>query len=113
LSALVEQKNWKQVAQFGSCTFTLRTRKTSTEVVELVPYAQNKWGNWYDYWFYVSGDEVEDLLGLPVAVMCSHCYVAFSPFEVAEDDRDEGALWCATRLSSGNDLVEEFIGYGV
>jgi hypothetical protein len=81
--------------------------------VELVPCARNKWGNWYDCWFYVSGGEVEDLPGLPAAVMCSHCYVAFSPFEVAEDDRDEGALRCAARMSSRRDLVEEFIGYGV
>jgi hypothetical protein len=45
--------------------------------------------------------------------MCSHCYVAFPLFEVAEDDRDEGALRCAARMSSGHNLVEEFIGYGV
>jgi hypothetical protein len=45
--------------------------------------------------------------------MCSHCYVAFPQFEVAEDDEDEGALRCAARMSSGRDLVEEFIGYGV
>jgi hypothetical protein len=45
--------------------------------------------------------------------MCSHCYVAFPPFEVAEDDEDEGALRYAARMSSGRDLVEEFIGYGV
>jgi hypothetical protein len=32
---------------------------------------------------------------------------------VAEDDEDEGALRYAARLSSGRDLVEEFIGYGV
>jgi hypothetical protein len=70
-------------------------------------------GNWYDYWFYVSGGEVEDLPGLPAVVMCSHCYVVFPPFEVAEDDRDEGALRCAARMSSRRDLVEEFIGYGV
>jgi hypothetical protein len=81
--------------------------------VELVPCARNKWGNWYDYWFYVAGGEVEDLPGLPAAVMCSHCYVAFPPFDVAEDDSDEGALRCAARLSSERDLVEEFIGYGV
>jgi hypothetical protein len=81
--------------------------------VELVPCARNKWGNWYDYWFYVVGGEVEDLPGLPAAVMCSHCYVAFPPFEVAEDDSDEGALRCAARMSGGRDLVEEFIGYGV
>jgi hypothetical protein len=42
-----------------------------------------------------------------------HCYVAFPQFEVAEDDEDQGALRCAARTSSGRDLVEEFIGYGV
>jgi hypothetical protein len=102
-----------KIAQFGSCTFTPRTGKTSAEVVELVPCVRNKWGNWYDYWFYVSRGEVEDLPGLPAAVMCSHCYMAFPSFEVAEDDRDEGALRCAVRMSSGRDFVEEFIGYGV
>jgi hypothetical protein len=81
--------------------------------VELVPYAHNKWGNWWDYWFYVTGSKVEDHPGLPAAVMYSHCYVAFPQFEVAEDDEDEGALRCAARMSSGRDLVEEFIGYGV
>jgi hypothetical protein len=45
--------------------------------------------------------------------MCSHYYVAFPPFEVAEDDEDEGALQCAVRMSSGRDLVEEFIDYAV
>jgi hypothetical protein len=48
-----------------------------------------------------------------VAVMCSHYYVAYPQFEVAEDDKNEGALRCAARMSSGRDLVEEFIGYGV
>jgi hypothetical protein len=108
-----KRKIGSEIAQFGSCTFMPRTGKTSAEVVELVPYACNKWGNWWDYWFYVSGSEVEDLLGLPAAVMCSHCYVAFPPFEVAEDDEDEGALRCAARMSSERDLVEEFIGYGM
>jgi hypothetical protein len=61
----------------------------------------------------VAVGEVEDLPGLPAAVLCSHCYVAFSPFEVAEDDSDEEALRCAARMSSGRDLVEEFIGYEV
>jgi hypothetical protein len=32
---------------------------------------------------------------------------------VAEKDEDEGALRYAARLSSGRDLVEEFIAYGV
>jgi hypothetical protein len=83
------------------------------EVVELVPCARNKWGNWWDYRFYVSGSKVKDLPRLPAPVMCSHCYVAFPQFEVAEDYEDEGALRCAARMSSGHDLVEEFIGYGV
>jgi hypothetical protein len=108
-----KRKIGSKIAQFGSCAFTPRTGKTSADVVELVPSARNKWGNWYDYWFYVAGGEIEDLPGLSAAVMCSHCYVAFPLFEVAEDDRDEGALRCAARMSSGRDLVEEFIGYGV
>jgi hypothetical protein len=90
-----------------------RTGKTSAEVVEIVPCARNKWGNWWDFWFYVSYGEVEDLSGLPPAILCSHCYVVFPRFEVAEDDEDEGALRYAARMSSGRDLVEEFIGYGL
>jgi hypothetical protein len=83
------------------------------EVVELVPCTRNKWGNWWDFWFYVSEGEIENHLGLPVAVMCSHYYVAYPQFDVAEDDEDEGALRCAARMSSERELVEEFIGYGV
>jgi hypothetical protein len=45
--------------------------------------------------------------------MCSHYYVAYPPFEVVEDDENERALRIAARTSSGRDLVEEFIGYGV
>jgi hypothetical protein len=108
-----KRKIGSKIAQFGSGTFMPRTGKTSAEVVELVPYARNKWGNWWDYWFYVSGSEVEDLPGLIAVVMCSQYYVAFPPFEVAEDDEDEGALRCAARMSSERDLVEEFIGYGM
>jgi hypothetical protein len=48
-----------------------------------------------------------------VAVMCSHYYAAYPQFEVAEDYENEGALRCAARMSSGRDLVEEFVGYGV
>jgi hypothetical protein len=108
-----KRKIGHKIAQFGSCTFTPRTGKTSMEVVELVPCARNKWGNWWDFWFYVSEGEVKNHPGLPVAVMCSHYYVAYPQFEVAEDDENEGALRCAARMSSRRDLVEEFIGYGV
>jgi hypothetical protein len=45
--------------------------------------------------------------------MCSHSYVAFPRFEVAEDDEDEEALRYAAHMSSGRDLVEEVIGYEV
>jgi hypothetical protein len=102
-----------KVAQFGSCTFTPKTGKTSMEVVELVPCAHNKWGNWHEFWFYVAEGTVEDHPGLPVAEMCSHYYSAYPPFEVAEEDADEGALRCTAGLSSGRDLVEEFMAYGV
>jgi hypothetical protein len=102
-----------EVAQFGSCTFTPKTGKTTMEVVELVPCARNKWGNWHEFWFYVAEGTVEDHPGLPVSEMCSHFYSAYPPFEVAEEDADEGALRCAAGLSSGRDLVEEFVAYGV
>jgi hypothetical protein len=108
-----KRKIGNKVAQFGSCTFTPKTGKTSMEVVELVPCARNKWGNWWEFWFYVAEGAVEDHPGLPVAVICSHYYSAYPQFEVAEEDGDEGALRCAARMSSGRDLVEEFVGYGV
>jgi hypothetical protein len=56
----------------------------------------------------VSPGDVKNLPGLP-----PRRYVAFPRFEVAEDDKDEGALRYAAHLSSGRDLVEAFIGYGV
>jgi hypothetical protein len=108
-----KRKIGHEIAQFGSCTFTPKTDKTSMEVVELVPYVCNKWSNWWELWFYVSEGTVEDHPGLPVAVMCSHYYVAYPQFEVAEDDAGEGANRCAARMSNGRDLVEEFGGYGV
>jgi hypothetical protein len=108
-----KRKIGNKIAQFGSCTFTPKTGKTSMEVVELVPCARNKWGNWWDFWFYVAEGTVEDHPRLPVAEMCSHCYSAYPQFEVAEEDADEGALRCAAGLSSGRDLVEEFVAYGV
>jgi hypothetical protein len=50
---------------------------------------------------------------LPVSEMCSHYYSAYPSLEVAEEDADEGAFRCAAGLSSGRDLVEEFVAYGV
>jgi hypothetical protein len=108
-----KRKIGNKIAQFGSCTFTPKTGKTSMEVVELVPSARNKWGNWWEFWFYVAEGTVEGQPGLPVAVMCSHYYAAYPQFEVAEEDENEGGLRCAARMSSGRDLVEEFVRYGV
>jgi hypothetical protein len=102
-----KRKIGDKIAQFGSCTFTPRTEKTSAEVIEIVPCAKNKWGHLWEFWFYVAPGDVEGLPSLPPAILCSHCYVAFPHFEVAED-QDEGALRYA-RLSSGRDLVEKFI----
>jgi hypothetical protein len=53
------------IAQFGSYTFTLRVGKTSAEVVEIVPCVNNKWGNWWGFWFYVASGDVEGLSTLP------------------------------------------------
>jgi hypothetical protein len=108
-----KRKIRNKIAQFGSCTFTPKTGKTPMEVVELVPCARNKWDNWWEFWFYVAEGIVEDQPGLPVAEMCSHYYSAYPQFEVAEEDENEEALRCAARMSSGRDLVEEFVRYGV
>jgi hypothetical protein len=74
------------IAQLGSCTFTPRTEKTSAEVVEVVLCAKNKWGNWWEFWFYVVPGDVEGLPSLPHAILCSHCYVAFQQFKVMKGD---------------------------
>jgi hypothetical protein len=108
-----KRKIGDKIAQFGSCSFTPRTGKTSAEVVEIVPCARNKWGNWWDFWFYVAPGDIKELSSLPPVILCSHCYVAFPQFEVAEEDEDEGAFRYVARMSSGRDLVEEFITYGV
>jgi hypothetical protein len=59
------------IAQFGSCTFTPRTRKTSTEVVEIVPCAKNKWGNWWDFCFLWCWRTSKGCLGCP-NLSCAH-----------------------------------------
>jgi hypothetical protein len=60
-----------KIAQFGSCTFTPRTRKTSAEVVDIVPCARSKWGNWWYFWFYVAPRDIEVLPSLPLP-SCAH-----------------------------------------
>jgi hypothetical protein len=101
------------ISQFGPCTFTPRTGKTSAGIIEIVPCVKNKWGNWWELWFYVAPGNVKGLPSLPPAILYSHCYVAFPQFKVAKGDQDEEALRYAARLSSGHDLVEEFIACGV
>jgi hypothetical protein len=71
-----------------------KTGKTSMEVVELVPCARNKWGNWWEFWFYIAEGTVEDHPGLPVAVMCSHYYSAYPQWRRMETKGPFGA-WLA------------------
>jgi hypothetical protein len=101
------------ITQFGSYTFTPRTEKTSTEVVEIVPCAKNKWGDWWVFWFYVAPDNVEGLPSLPPAILCSNCYVAFPQFKVIKGDEDEQPFRYLAHMSSYRDLVEEFVACGV
>jgi hypothetical protein len=101
------------IAQFGSCTFTPRTGNTSAEVIEIIPCAKNKWGNWWDFWFYVAPGDVEGLPALPPTILCSHCYVIFPHFKVKKGDRNEEALCYAAWLSNDWDLVEEFVPCGM
>jgi hypothetical protein len=112
LPPLVEEGCWWK-DYFGSCTFTPRTEKTSGEVVELVPCAKNKWGNWWDFWFYVTLKDAEGVSGLPPSILCSHCYIVFPWFKLKKGDVNEDALRCASKMSTGRDLVEGFIACGV
>jgi hypothetical protein len=75
------------IAQFGSCTFTPRTGKTSAKMIEIVPYAKNKWGNMWDFWFYVASGDVEGLPALTPTILCLCCYVAFPQFKVKKGIR--------------------------
>jgi hypothetical protein len=94
-----------KIMQFGSCTFTPRTGKTSGEVVELVPRSKNKWKNWWDLWFYVTLKDAEGVQGLPPSILCSHCYIAFPQFKLKKGDVTEDALHLASKMRSGRDLV--------
>jgi hypothetical protein len=85
----------------------------STEVVEIVPCAKNKWGDWWNFWFYVAPEDVKGVPGLPTSILCSHCYVAFPQFKVKKGVKNEEALQNVARLSSDRDLVEEFVACSV
>jgi hypothetical protein len=50
---------------------------------------------------------------LAPTILCSHCYVAFPQFKVKKGDQNEEPLRDASQLSSGWDLVEEFVACGV
>jgi hypothetical protein len=62
---------------------------------------------------YVVTENVDVVPGLPPSILCSHCYLAFPQFKVKKGDKDEEVLRYAARLSSGRDLAEEFVSYGV
>jgi hypothetical protein len=46
-----KKKIGDKIVQFGSCTFMPRTGKTSAKVMEIVPCARNKCGNWWAFGF--------------------------------------------------------------
>jgi hypothetical protein len=63
-----------EVAQFGSCTFTPKTGKTTMQVVELVPCARNKWGNWNEFGFTSRRVPSKTMRGSP----CPRCVLIFT-----------------------------------
>jgi hypothetical protein len=69
-------------------------------------------GNWWDFWFYVQMEGTKGVSRLPPTILCSHSYIAFPQFDV-KGDANEAALRHASKSSSDNDLVEEFIACGV
>jgi hypothetical protein len=81
-----------KIVLFSTCTFTLNKGNTSVEVVELVPYAMNGWGNMWDFWFYIQTKDSEGVLSLSLSIMCSHCNVTFPQFKVKKDNADDVAL---------------------
>ena len=83
------------MGQFGSCTFTPKTGKTKDNVVELVPYAKNKWG-WTKSWSKSS-------------VMSSFQFDAFLHFSIGEKDRDDRSFDLAVVTCGGRDLVEKYV----
>lgn len=100
--------------QFGSCTFTPKTGKTGGEVLELVPCAKNKWDSWFKSWFYLDLGKGVSGVDQPAAnVMVAHDFVAFPDFEVGEKGSDESARHRARVVSSGRDLVEDYVVYQV
>jgi hypothetical protein len=66
-----KRKIGHKIAQFGSCTFTPKIGKTSMEVVELVPCARNKWGNWWKFGFTFPKAQSKTIQGSPWP-SCAH-----------------------------------------
>jgi hypothetical protein len=54
-------------------------------------------------------EESEGAPRLPPSIMCSHCYVAFPQFKVKKENANEVSFCHVPWLSSGQNLVEEFI----
>jgi hypothetical protein len=81
--------------------------------VEIVSCAKNKWGNWWDFCFYVALEDTERVPVLHPSILCSHCYIVFPRFRLKKGYKGEDTLRPVDRTSSGHDLVEEFIACGV
>jgi hypothetical protein len=70
---------------------------------------EEQMGNWWDFWFYVTLKDAKGVPGLFLSILCSHCYIAFPWFKLKKGDVNEDALRRASKMSSGRDLVEEFV----
>jgi hypothetical protein len=70
-------------------------------------------GKLWDFWFYVTLKDAEGIPGLPPSILCSHCYIAFPQFKLKKGDVNKDVVHRASKISSGRDLVEEFIVCGV
>jgi hypothetical protein len=67
---------------------------------------QEQVGNWRDFWFYVTLEDMKGVPGLPLSILCSHCYIAFPQIKLKKWDTNEDALQREAKASSGRDLVE-------
>jgi hypothetical protein len=74
--------------------------------------AKNKWGNWWDFLFYVTLEDAYGGPGLPPSIMFSYCYIAFPHFKLKKGDTDKDVLRRTSKMSNNRDLVEDFVACG-
>jgi hypothetical protein len=108
-----KRKIGHKIAQFGSCTFTPKSGKTLMEVVELVPVPKisGATGGTTGSRFQRLKSKTTQGSLLPLCALIIMWHTRHLKWRRMM--RMKRALRIAARTSSGRDLVEEFIGYGV